>query len=55
LKGVKYYKGKDGFYRYVYGTYKTYEEATQVKEKIRNEEEEIKDAFIVPLKKLKKY
>ena len=55
LKGVKYYKGKDGFYRYVYGEYKTYEEATQAKEKIKMEEEGIKDAFIVPIKKLKKY
>lgn len=54
LENVKIYKGKDGFFRYTYGEYKTKEEAVEAKS-IITKDELIKDAFIVPIKNLKKY
>lgn len=54
LEGIQIYKGKDGFYRYTYGTYKTREEALAVKNSIGNQDT-LKDSFIVLVKNLKKY
>jgi len=54
IDGVKVYKCKDGFYRYTYGAYETYEEAIKAVEKIR-ENEVLKDAFIVSVKALQNY
>ena len=54
LEGVKVYKGKDGFYRYTFGEFETREQAEEAKSEI-TKQELLKDAFIVPIKNLKKY
>ncbi|MBN2669790.1 MAG: OmpA family protein [Bacteroidales bacterium] len=54
LSNVEVYKGKDGFYRYVYGSYATRQEALDAKKSI-GDEQELKDAFIILVKNLKKY
>jgi len=54
LEGVEVYKGKDGFYRYTFGEFKTREQAEEAKLEI-TKQELIKDAFIVLINNLKKY
>ena len=55
LEGVKVYKGKDGFYRYTFGAFKTREQAEEAKNEITAKQELLKDAYIVLIKNLKKY
>ncbi len=54
LEGIKVYKGKDGFYRYTFGEFKTKEDAEAAREQI-TKQELLKDAYIVLIKNLKKY
>jgi hypothetical protein len=54
LDNVEVYKGKDGFFRYAYGSFNTREEALNEKKRIEKDEA-VADAFIVLIKKLKKY
>ena len=54
LEGVKIYKGKDGFYRYTFGEFKTREQAEEARDEI-TKQELLKDAYIVLIKNLKKY
>ncbi len=55
LKNVKIHKGKDGFYRYTYGQFKTRAEAEAVRDDIIAKQELLKDAFIVLVKNLEGY
>jgi tetratricopeptide (TPR) repeat protein len=54
LEGVEVYKGKDGFYRYVYGSYASWKEALVEMKKLKAEES-VSGCFIVSLKNLKAY
>ncbi len=54
LEGVKIYKGKDGFYRYTFGSFETIEQALEAKKQIEADKM-LADAFIVLIKNLKKY